>query len=72
MCQKIDILETKKLFDVFKKFEPDFLFHLAAQPLVKDSYENPLLTWKTNSLGTVNLLETLRLTNKNSGYFYNK
>ena len=35
VSKKIDILETKKLFDVFKKFEPDFLFHLAAQPLVK-------------------------------------
>ena len=65
VSKKINILEQQKIFEVFKKFKPDFLFHLAAQPLVKESYENPLLTWKTNSLGTINFLEILRLYNKN-------
>lgn len=40
--------------------QPDVVFHLAAQPLVRQSYREPLLTWQTNALGTVNLLEALR------------
>ena len=40
------------------------MFHLAAQALVKKSYVNPLLTWNSNLLGTVNLLESLRYLKK--------
>ncbi len=40
--------------------QPDIIFHLAAQPLVIESYKNPLFTWKTNVIGTLNLLESLR------------
>lgn len=39
---------------------PDVLFHLAAQPLVRRSYESPLTNWSTNVIGTANLLDTLR------------
>jgi CDP-glucose 4,6-dehydratase len=47
-----------------KTFNPDFIFHLAAQPLVIDSYEDPFGTNKTNFTGTLNLLEALRKHNK--------
>ncbi len=51
-------------YNLFKKtvnnFRPDFIFHLAAQSLVKKSYNNPLVTWKTNTMGTINLLEILK------------
>ena len=40
--------------------EPDFLFHLAAQPIVTESYNNPVETWGTNLMGTISILETLR------------
>ena len=40
--------------------EPDFIFHLAAQPIVSRSHVNPVMTWQTNLMGTVHLLEALR------------
>lgn len=46
---------------VFKKEQPEFVFHLAAQPIVLDSYKNPVYTYETNVMGTVNLLECVRL-----------
>ncbi len=48
----------KKNLDIVK---PEIVFHMAAQSIVKDSYENPVLTYETNVLGTVNLLECIRL-----------
>jgi len=45
---------------------PDIVFHMAAQPLVRISYENPLETYETNVMGTVNLFEAIRLANKES------
>ncbi len=51
-------------FNGLKKFvtnvKPDIVFHLAAEPLVIESYKNPLKTWNTNVLGTLNLLESLK------------
>ena len=44
--------------------EPDFIFHLAAQPLVRESYESPVDTWTTNVIGTMHLLEAVRKLNK--------
>ena len=41
-------------------FKPNFIFHLAAQPLVGLSYQKPMLTWQTNVFGTMNILEALR------------
>lgn len=46
------------------EIQPDFVFHLAAQALVKDSYDNPSETWLTNTIGTVNVLESLKKINK--------
>ena len=57
---KCDIKNFPKLRNIVLKHKPDFVFHLAAQALVNKSYLNPLLTWNSNLLGTVNLLESLR------------
>ena len=57
---KLDITDLKKLKKVFNKIQPDFVFHLAAQSLVKTSYENPETTFKSNCIGTLNILESLR------------
>ena len=54
-------LLNKDLFGkIIKDSQPDFIFHLAAQPLVKESYENPFETIQSNSIGTINLLEILK------------
>lgn len=54
-------LENKKyLQKIIKKHQPDFIFHLAAQSLVKKSYTHTLHTWHSNLIGTINLLEILR------------
>ena len=55
-----DIRDKDKLFETVKKYEPEFVFHLAAQSLVRYSYENPLDTFEVNVLGTANVLEVLR------------
>ena len=62
---KCDIKNFLKIKKIILKHRPDFVFHLAAQALVKKSYMNPLLTWNSNLLGTVNLLESLRYLKKN-------
>ena len=56
----LDIRDYDNLKYKLHQIKPDFIFHLAAQPIVKHSYENPLKTFSTNVIGTVNLLETLR------------
>jgi CDP-glucose 4,6-dehydratase len=57
-----DIRELPALQRVFEKFQPEFLFHLAAQSLVRYSYEEPKLTFDTNVAGSVNILECVRTT----------
>ena len=52
-----DILDTEKLERVFCEFRPDFVFHLAAQPLVRRSYFEPVQTYQTNVIGTLNVLQ---------------
>ena len=52
-----DILDEKTLEKAISKFQPDIVFHLAAQPLVRLSYREPILTYKTNVIGTLNVLE---------------
>ena len=59
--KKIDIRKLAPLRKAFKKYKPDFVFHLAAQSLVRKSYINPIITWDTNALGTRNILESLRV-----------
>lgn len=55
-----DILDEKHLEKVFEEFSPDIVFHLAAQPLVRLSYKEPVLTYKTNVIGSLNVLEAAR------------
>jgi len=55
-----DILNKNKLEKEMLKFEPDIVFHLAAQSLVRKSYKEPLLTYQTNVIGTLNVLEATR------------
>ena len=55
-----DIRNRKNFEKVIKKIQPDIVFHMAAQPLVIDGYLNPICTWETNLIGTINLLNLLR------------
>jgi len=55
-----DIRDEEKLKNIFKKYKPEIVFHLAAQPLVRVSYKEPKLTYETNVIGTLNLLEAVR------------
>ena len=57
-----DIRDLKHLKEVFKKAEPEIVFHLAAQPIVRDSYKDPVYTYETNVMGTVHVLECIRQT----------
>lgn len=60
LSEKIDIKNLNRLRKVFTKHQPDFVFHLAAQSIVRKSYLEPVETWKTNLIGTLNVLEALR------------
>jgi len=55
-----NIQDITRLQKLVHSAQPEVVFHLAAQPLVLHSYQEPLETWKTNLLGTANLLESLR------------
>lgn len=55
-----DIRDAKKLDAVFEKYKPDIVFHLAAQPLVRLSYENPIETYETNVIGTLKVFEACK------------
>lgn len=55
-----DVQDLKSLLAVMEKAQPEVVFHMAAQPLVRDSYKFPVETYATNVMGTVNLLETVR------------
>lgn len=57
----LDINDYKKLERYLKKINPQIIFHLAAQPLVLDSYTDPIKTFKTNIMGTANLLNVSKL-----------
>lgn len=58
-----DIRKLEDLDKAFQEVQPEIVFHLAAQPIVRDSYKNPVYTYETNVMGTVNLMECVR-TNK--------
>ena len=62
LCESIigDINNKDLLEDELLKFKPDFIFHFAAQALVNESYLDPIKTFNTNIIGTVNLLESIR------------
>lgn len=55
-----NILDYEKLYNSIQEFRPDIVFHLAAQPLVRLSYSEPILTYKTNVIGSLNVLECAR------------
>lgn len=57
-----DVRDGERLITIFEKHQPEFVFHLAAQPLVRRSYEEPRLTYEINVMGTVNVLEAVRKT----------
>lgn len=56
----LNISEAQLISEYIQKVAPDFIFHLAAQPIVLDSYEDPLNTFYSNTLGTANVLDSLR------------
>jgi len=57
-----DIRDFNKISEIIKREKPEIVFHLAAQPLVKDSYDNPLYTFETNIMGTANILQAIKET----------
>lgn len=56
----VDIRDVNLVKDVLDQMQPEIVFHLAAQPLVRRSYDDPLETWSTNVMGTANLLDACR------------
>lgn len=57
---RADIRDGKRLKDIFAEYQPEIVFHLAAQPLVRLSYDIPVETYETNVMGTINVLEAIR------------
>ncbi len=60
---KEDVRDLPKLTDIIEAEKPDFLFHLAAQPIVSTSYSDPIETISSNVMGTANILEALKVSN---------
>lgn len=62
-CKSVfgDIRDVTKLAEEIESFQPDFVFHLAAQPLVKEAYLDPVKTIEVNTFGSVNLMNSLKL-----------
>ena len=60
---RADIRDGEKMKEIFEEYQPEIVFHLAAQPLVRLSYEKPVETYFTNVIGTINILEAIRVTN---------
>ena len=58
-----DIRDLNRLNQIFNEYKPDIVFHLAAQPLVRLSYENPIETYETNVIGTLKVFEACRMNN---------
>lgn len=65
-----DIRDLTHLKETFNKINPEIVIHMAAQPLVRESYENPVYTYETNVMGTVNICECVR-TSKSVKSFLN-
>ena len=59
---RADIRDGGRMKAIFKEYEPELVFHLAAQPLVRLSYDIPVETYETNVMGTINVLEAIRVT----------
>lgn len=61
---RVDIRDFSRVDSIIKEASPDFVFHLAAQPLVRESYSNPIDTYAVNMMGTIHVLESLRSLDK--------
>ena len=59
---RADIRDGEKMKEIFAHYQPEIVFHLAAQPLVRLSYEIPVETYQTNVMGTINIMEAIRAT----------
>lgn len=59
---RADVRDGQKLKEIFQKYRPEIVFHLAAQPLVRLSYEIPIETYEINVMGTINVMEAIRAT----------
>lgn len=59
---RADIRDGKKMKEIFAEYQPEIVFHLAAQPLVRLSYDIPVETYETNVMGTIHIMEAIRAT----------
>lgn len=59
---RADIRDGEKMKKIFAEYQPEIVFHLAAQPLVRLSYDIPVETYQTNVMGTINIMEAIRAT----------
>lgn len=59
---RADIRDGRRMKEIFAEYQPEIVFHLAAQPLVRLSYDIPVETYETNVMGTINILEAIRFT----------
>lgn len=59
---RADIRDGEQMKEIFQTYQPEIVFHLAAQPLVRLSYDIPVETYATNVMGTINVLEAIRVT----------
>ena len=57
---RADIRDAKAMGEIFRTYQPEIVFHLAAQPLVRYSYDEPVMTWETNVMGTIHVMEAFR------------
>ena len=60
---RINVNDAETIYSLINDIQPDFIFHLAAQPIVLESYANPINTFNTNVIGTANVLDALRRSN---------
>lgn len=57
---RADIRDAQAMQQIFDTYQPEIVFHLAAQPLVRYSYDEPVMTWETNVMGTIHVMEAFR------------
>lgn len=59
---RANICDGQRMKEIFQKYQPEIVFHLAAQPLVRYSYEQPVETYEANVMGTIHVMEAIRAT----------
>lgn len=60
---RLDVKDNEAIYNVICEIQPDYIFHLAAQPIVLESYRDPLKTFSTNAMGTASIMDALRQSN---------